>query len=292
MTEYAAPADLNGDTIPAAATRLPVEDRGGVLPGPGFFETFRTSGGCPHHWRYHRRRLECACATAGLRIPAQFLAADEARVRQAVQHRLRRDGRADAVFRYAIAAGADGGASEFLTPRALPQAAPAEGVRLRVLGLARDDGEFLPRPKSLNDANARLGADELAHRTTVASDEGLFLSRAGGFVAETPRQNIAWLAGGELRHPDPAAGAVAGTCLQWLLEICGLPAAPRRAPLAELLAAEAVFVCNAVRGITPVREILDASDRAVLRTFDSASHPLVRELRAKWEESLRATAAG
>jgi hypothetical protein len=50
-------------------------------------------------------------------------------------------------------------------------------------------------------------------------------------------------------------------------------------------------VLNAVRGITPVREIWDAQDGAVLCTLDSAGHPLVVKLQQAWREALEATAA-
>jgi 4-amino-4-deoxychorismate lyase len=279
---------LNVEIVAASTARLPIDDPG-VAYGLGFFETFRTSGGRPHHWPHNLRRLECACATAGLAIPPHFLAADEPRLRDIVQRLLQAHGLDDAVFRYTLAA-ANRGAAEFLTLRPLPPPAPPEGIALRLLELARDNGEFLPRPKSLNYSNALLGAGELARRSAPATDEGLFLSREGGFVVETPRQNLAWFADGELRHPDPLLGAVAGTCLDWLLETAGSPAVPRRAPLDELLAADAIFVCNAVRGITPVRTLWAADDRTLLRRFASAADPHVLAFRAAWEDSLRTTA--
>ncbi|HWA86635.1 MAG TPA: aminotransferase class IV [Opitutus sp.] len=281
---------FNGELVSAAAARLPIDDRG-VLFGLGFFETFRTSGGRPHHWNYHRRRLTQACATAGLAIPPHFLAADSARLGATVAQLLASASSSDAVFRYTITAGTRAAPSEFLVLRPLPPAAPPEGISLRVLALARDNGEFIPRPKSLNYANALLGAGELARRTGGPADEGLFLSREGRCVVETPCQNIAWLAGGELRYPDPSLGAIAGTCLEWLRENCGLPAMPRRAPLDELLAADAILVGNAVRGITPVREIWSADDRTLLRSLDSAAHPRIRAFHAAWDDALRATAA-
>jgi len=279
---------FNGQIVPPAAARLLVDDRA-VLFGLGFFETFRTSGGRPHHWTYNRRRLEQACATAGITIPANFLCANTLRLHEVVSQLLHETGLPDAVFRYTITAGAEGAPSEFLTVRLLPPAAPAEGICLRVLKLARDNGEWLPRPKSLNYANALLGAEELRRRATAPVDEGLFLSRDGRFVVETPRQNIAWLEGARLCYPDSSLGAIAGTCLQWLLEL-GQAAEPRRAQLGELLAADAIVVLNSVRGITPVREVSDAEDRARLRSFDSHTHPLVAAWRDRWNEALRTTA--
>jgi 4-amino-4-deoxychorismate lyase len=288
---------LDGQLVPATAARLSLDDAG-VLYGLGFFETFRTSGGVPHHWSFHRERLAQACAAAGIRIPGTFLASDEARLRDSVGALLRENKVSEAVVRYTLTAGraaADGVGesfaqpSEFMALRALPPAAPAEGISLRVLGLSRDNGEWLPRPKSLNYANALAGGEELRRRAASPSDEGLFLSRDERCVVETTRQNLAWIEEGKLCYPDPALGAVAGTCLQWALQR-GIPSAPRRSTLDELRGRDAVIVLNAVRGVTPVRELWDANDQQRLATFASPTHPIVKELQRQWTDALQATA--
>lgn len=281
---------FNGQLVPRAEASFASDDRG-VLYGLGFFETFRTSGGRPHHWRYHRERLLAACATAGIALPAGFLAQDEARLRESVRAMLRGAGAADAVFRYTVTAGPvrGGGPAELLSGRALPPAPPTEGVTLWVLNLARDNGEWLPRPKSLNYANALLGAEELKQRGADEHDEGLFLAREGGWVVEGTRQNVAWVRDGVLCYPDPALGAVAGTALAWVLEQGGAARACRAA-VGELTSAEAVVVCNAVRGITPVRAIRDQRGGIVGDVSRSREHPLVIALRERWGEALRVTA--
>jgi 4-amino-4-deoxychorismate lyase len=300
--ETAAGADLptiaycNGELMPAAAARLPIDDAG-VLYGLGFFETFLTSGGHPHHWSFHRERLAQACGVAGITVPGTFLARDEARLRGVAQTLLRENKMSDAVFRYTLTAGRVSlggrsgnfdGPAEFMTLRVFPPAAPAEGISLRVLRLARDNGEWLPRPKSLNYSNALAGAGELRRRAAAASDEGLFLSRDERCVVETVRQNIAWIEGGKLCYPDETLGPVAGTCLQWALSL-GIPSAPRRIKLGELAAADAVVVLNAVRGVTPVRELWDDEDRQCLARVASCEHPMVLQLRESWRGALQAT---
>lgn len=290
----------DGELMAAPTARLPIDDTG-VLFGLGFFETFRTSGGRPHHWHLHRARLEQACATAGISVPSNFLCREEERLREVVRVLLRENGLSEAVFRYTLTAGRSSPEKnsatftqpcEFLTLRPLPPSAPSDGISLRVLQLARDNGEWLPRPKSLNYANAFAGGEELRRRSTVASDEGLFLAREGNFVVETARQAVAWIENGKVCYPDPALGAVEGTCLQWLRQLGGFPATPHRAKLDELRAAEAVFVLNAVRGVTPVRELWDADDRVRLQAYSSHAHPLVIELQRHWDEALLATARG
>lgn len=289
------PVYFGGNVTTADRVRLPADDRG-VLFGLGFFETFRTSAGCAHHWAYHQRRLLRACATAGFSLPAGFLGRDEPRLIAMVRALLTAVDAADAVFRYTVTAGPGpgrdcAGPAEWLTLRALPAAAPDSGVTLRVLKLGRDNGEWVPRPKSLNYANALLGRAELEQRASHPADEGLFLARDSALVVEATRHNVAWIRDDCLCFPDSALGAVAGTCLAWLQE--QEPAAvPRRAPLDELVGADAVVICNSVRGITPVGEIRGRQDELLRGVLNSADHPRVRALRQRWRDALAATAAG
>lgn len=282
---------LNGEFLAATDARVSIADQG-VLFGFGFFESFRTSGGRVHLWPLHRRRLEQACDVARLELPDWFLAKDEQRLNAAVNSLLCAAGAADAAFRYTVTGGPAGGRpSEFLTMRPLPAAVEGEGICLRVLNLPRDNGEWLPRPKSLNYVNALVGARELALRTADASDEGLFLSRDDEYIVETARQNVVWLSDGEIRYPDPSIGALSGTCLTWLLGL-GSAARPRRAHLDELLGAEAIVVVNSVRGITPVRQLRGKRDEILIDQLASRIHPLIVSLRRQWSEALDATASG
>lgn len=284
---------FNGAITSASEARLPINDRG-VLFGFGFFETFRTSGGRPHHWRFHRQRLERACAMTQIALPKSFLAADEERLGQVIHELLQRHRLKDAVFRYTVTAGAERNGleprpNEFLVLRPLPNECPEEGICVRVLNQTRDNGEWVPRPKSLNYGNALLGSAELKRRAKAVFDEGLFLSRDGGFVVETARQNIAWIADGRLCYPEPSLGAIAGTCLEWMLDL-GVPNESRRAPVDALLTADAIVVTNSVRGITPVNLVYDRDDRPVRVGLDSVNHPIVATLRRQWIEALEATA--
>lgn len=282
---------FNGSITSAAHARLPITDRG-VLFGFGFFETFRTSGGRPHQWGLHRHRLERACATAKIPLPSSFLASDESKLEETVRELLERYGFSDAVFRYTVTGGPakqDSPPTEFLVAREFPPAISDEGICVRVLNLTRDNGEWLPRPKSLGCANMLLGAAELKQRAKADSDEGLLLSREGSFVVETTRQNIAWIADGRVCYPEPELGAVAGTCLEWLLEL-GVPSEPRRSTVDALLTADAIILTNSVRGITPVNLLYDRQDRPVRVGLDSVNHPIVVSLRRQWGEALEATA--
>lgn len=281
----------------SAGARIAADDHG-LLFGLGFFETFRTCEGRPHLWELHQRRLRQACAITGIAPAADFLVSDQRKLRAVLNTLRSKHGLADGVFRYTLTAGApshgaDGpryaDPAELLSVRPLPGDAPREGVALRLLALPRDDGEWRPRPKSLNYGNALMGGLELQRRGAAPGDEGLFLARDSRLVVEAVRHNVAWIRDGRWFYPDPDLGAVPGTCLQWMLEL-GIPAEPTRATLDDFVRAEAVVVINSVRGATPVRELWDVEDRAILATWASPAHPLVVGLRQRWDESLRATA--
>lgn len=296
----AAQVYFGGAIRPALEAAFSAVDHG-VLFGLGFFETFRTSGGRPHQVARHWRRLLTACDETGIAVPADFLARDGARLVAATVALLRARGLRDAVFRYTLTAGAPRSSAEqaglryaqpreLLTLRALPPPAPAEGAALRVLALPRETTPGRARPKSLNHANALRGTHELERRGATAADEGLFLDR-DGFVVETTRQAIAWVRGGRLCFPAPELGPIDSTGLAWAREQVA-DARAERAPIDDLIGAEAVFAINGVRGVTPIRELWDAADRVRLATFDSARHSLVGELTRRWSESLRRTAEG
>lgn len=285
---------LNGRFVPSIEAQLPALYPG-VMNGIGFYETFRTSGGRAHLWTYHRARLEQACTRVGIEPPAESLMYRADRLHDVIQQMLRTGAVPDAVFRYTVQAGGSDPvrtavtqATELLTMRPIPAAPPADGVCLHVLNSPRDSGEWVPRPKSINQLNAQLGLRELHHRAAAPEDEGLFLSREG-FLVETTRQNIAWIRDGELCYPDAAIGPVAGTGLAWVLDRA-IPAKPCRARVDVLAKSEAVIVINSVRGITPVREVRDGSDRVLVAGIPSQANPLVVSLRRQWAEALAATA--
>jgi 4-amino-4-deoxychorismate lyase len=284
----------NGILVPAASATFAADDHG-VLYGLGFFETFRTSAGRPFLWPAHRERLDAACARAGITLPADTLARDEARLAETVSQLLQVHAQADAVFRYTVTAGSPDADKTYPRPRELltlrpqPPPAPEAGIDLCLLRTLRQPPEWLPRPKSLQYANTVLGWQELHLRGGGPQDEGVFLN-ADGFVVEALWHNLAWIAGGELRHPEPTLGAVAGIALAWALAQ-GFPVRAVRATWPELLAADAIFICNSVRGLTPVRRARDATGEICAEFPDAHRHPCITELRARWAAELAQTSS-
>ena len=281
-------AYLNGKRVRLDEACLSISDRG-LLSGMGFFETFRTSEGRPHLWLLHQARLARSCARAGITIPKTFLVSKENALQRTISDGLRETGRRDAVFRYTITAGNAQGPTELMTMRPLPDVTNESKVNLRVLKVRRDSGEWIPRPKSVNYLNAMLGLNELKSRHAAPADEGLFLSREGDFVVETPRQNLACMTEDRICVADDSVGAVAGTCQTWMRSL-GLPVAALRATLDEFLRAEAIVCLNSVRGFTAVTEVWDDNDAHCLVRMDSAGHPIVRQLQQAWRDALALTA--
>jgi 4-amino-4-deoxychorismate lyase len=288
-------AYLNGQYVDAASAALPAGDHG-VLYGLGFFETFRTAGGRVRRWPSHRARLEAACSHAGIAFSKTRLASHESALDEAVARLLAAHGWSDAAFRYTVTAGKlAGGISaasyqepgELLTARPLPSAPPDAGVELRLLRTPRQPPEWTPRPKCIQYANALLGWRELLARGGSEQDEGLFLASEQGFVVEATRHNVFWIAEGEVRFPDTALGPVAGTALAWVLAQ-GRPARAVRAVWADLLQAEAIALCNAVRGITPVLRLRDTADRVAQEFPQAHRHPWILEWRRCWDTELSA----
>src|SRR5690606_14167148 len=108
-----------------------------------------------------------------------------------------------------------------------------------------------------------------------AFDEGL-LADTDGNVTSAIAANVFVLRWGRWQTPPVAACGVAGACRAWLLD----PAAAGGQPLlpADVDAAEAVMLCNAVRGILPVARLAGRSWTprpavALLMRQLAAAHP-------------------
>jgi 4-amino-4-deoxychorismate lyase len=279
---------VNGALLPSTHAAISISDQG-LLYGLGFFETFRSSGGKPHLWTFHCDRLTKSCEKVGINIPRTFLALDRARLLEVMAELSKEAGVVDAVFRYTVTAGVNGRPSEFLSVRPLPEDAPAAGINLRVLKTRRDSGEWIPRPKSVNYINAMLGVRELVTRHAGSTDDGLFLSHESNLVVETPRQSLIWVSGGRIHIADEDLGGVSSTCVSWL-QHHGVPLTPTKSTLLDFAHSQAVVCVNAVRGITPVREIWNAGDTEKIATLASATHARVLDFQAAWKQALAQTA--
>lgn len=246
---------------------LPPFDRGQAY-GDGLFETMRAHHGQLPWWDAHWARLAQGAQRLRLALP------EPRQVRAEALGLL--DG-ADAVLKLILTRGPGGrgyaaGDSApvwTLSRHPLPPPLRAGGLNLRWCQLRLAAQPALAGLKHCNRLEQVLARAEW---DDPAVDEGLLCDDEGRVVCATAA-NVFALCDGQWITPPLDRCGVEGVCRRTVLELLG-PAEARVAPLppARLECAEAVFLCNAVRGILPV---------ARLGERQWAPHPAVAGLRRR-----------
>ena len=243
---------------------VPVDDRG-LAYGDGLFETLRVHRGDAPWWNDHWSRLRQGARRLGIPLP------DEARVRDEAAS-LFAD-RGDGVLKLLVTRGAgergyapprDPAATWIVSRHALPTG-PGRGLRLHVCAIRLAPQPALAGFKHCNRLEQVLAR---AEAECAGADEGLVLDAAGNAIGATAANLFARIDG---RWVTPAIVdcGVAGVCRAKLLP--ALDAGERALSRADVEAADAVFLCNAVRGILAV---------ARLRAREWPPHPAVAAARA------------
>ncbi|MEZ5463908.1 MAG: aminodeoxychorismate lyase [Lysobacteraceae bacterium] len=227
---------------------IDVADRG-LAYGDGLFESLRVIKEQPVWWERHLARLTRGAEVLGITMP------DPTRLHiEAINCS---DGAADGVLKLVLTRGssgrgyapASGGQStRILSLYASPACRDsARAVRCRTR-LAQQPQ--LAGLKHLNRLEQVLAARECQQADV---DEGLLFDAEGRLVSGVSG-NVFLLRSGEWLTPIIDRCGVAGICREWLIEHI---ASCRETTLmeADLNQAEAVFVCNSVRGILPVTEL-------------------------------------
>ncbi|KAA2285622.1 aminodeoxychorismate lyase [Arenimonas fontis] len=263
MRALAVRAFVGGEPVPA----LSPLDRG-LAYGDGLFETMRLHAGQPVWWEAHVARLAAGCRRLGLPMPdAGWLRGQlQALCAQAPQAGVARLTltRGEGDRGYAPPEQPAPGMVLSLHPS--PPAPPADGLNLRWCHTRLALQPALAGLKHLN----RL-EQVLARREWNDPDvhEGLMLDGDGLVVCATAANLFAYVDGEWLTPPVDRCG-VAGVCRGWLLA-AGLAREARLRP-ETVEAAAALFLCNAVRGILPVRR---------LESRDWSAHPAVWAVRER-----------
>ena len=247
--------------------RVPVDaiaaDDRGMAYGDGLFETMRVHAGTLPWWDAHWARLALGATRLRMRLP------DPAQV-QAEAAALFEDG-ASGVLKLLVRRGgggrgyappADAAPHWLLARHPLPQASGPLRASWCETRLARQPAlAGLKHCNRLEQVLARSECD------AAGSDEGLLLDTEGDVVSATAANLFVFL-GGQWCTPPLGHCGVAGTCRAALLAPLG--ARVRRLQRDEVDAAEAVFLCNAVRGILPL---------ASLGERQWAPHPAIAQAR-------------
>ncbi|EKF75202.1 4-amino-4-deoxychorismate lyase [Alcanivorax hongdengensis A-11-3] len=230
----------------------------GLAYGDGVFETLRvTAAGQVPLWPLHRQRLQAGCAALG--IPLEL-----SRLEQALADQLSASAGQGGVLKLIVTRGVGGRGY-------LPPASPvpnwfwqhgalpvwADSLRREGLTLGLCSTPLYPEPlagfKHLNRLPQVQARREVARQ---GWHEGLLLS-AHRQPLEATAMNLFARIDGHWWTPDlAAAGAgVGGVMRQWLLQhLAGQVRCDLR-PLSQLRTAEAVFLCNSVVGVLPVRKL-------------------------------------
>jgi len=240
------------------------DDRG-LAYGDGVFETMRVHRGAVHWWAAHWQRLRAGAQRLGLSVPDESLVASEL---QALF------GRDSGVAKLLVTRGVGGrgyAADDDMTPtwllsrHAVPAAVP-DGLTLRWCETRLALQPRLAGVKHCNRLEQVLARNEWRD---ASIHEGLMLNLRGDVVCGTAA-NLFALIDGAWRTPDVSECGVAGVCREWVLDATG--ADVTRLQPDDVERADAVFLCNAVRGILPVARLGDRN---------WAPHAAVADLQAR-----------
>lgn len=239
-----------GDT---RADAIAANDRG-VAYGDGLFETMLAHRGDVPWWNAHWTRLQAGAER--LRIPLP----NEARVRDEAERLL--SGK-DAVLKLILTRGSGGrgyAPAEDATPtwivsaHPLPPAAAAAGLAVRWCETRLAVQPLLAGMKHCNRLEQVLARAEWNDPSAQDREaiEGLMLSTEGDVVCATAA-NLFVLSDDRWWTPPIDRCGVAGVCRAWALR--ELQAAESRMVVTDIEQADAIFLCNAVRGILPVAKL-------------------------------------
>ena len=243
-----APVWLDGQLIEAEAAQIDPADRG-LLLADGLFETIRVDASGPCFLDRHLARLR---ASAGrLRLPVPL---DDAAIRTAMLDLLAAFPGGAGSLRLTLTRGPGPRGlklPESPTPtlliRAFPPAPPPPPARLVLSTIRRNEYSPTAGMKTLAYLDQVLA---MADAAAAGFDDALFLNTAGD-VACTTMANLFAVIAGRPVTPDLAAGILPGITRARVLAL-PLGAAERPLTLADLLAAEELFVTNALLGARPI----------------------------------------
>ncbi len=235
------------------ATVVPVTDRG-LQYADGLFETIRMHEGRAPLWRRHMARLAQGAERLGLPAPEPDLLAQECAQVSA--------GLPAAVCKIIYTRGSGGQAyTPPQTPVPLRIVISREAPVLSADGLAVTfcQTRLATSPSLAGLKHCGRLEQGLARRELVDSgfDEGLMCD-AGGQVIEATSANLFVLRNDILYTPDLANAGVAGVMRELVMERLvaeGCPVREEALSPEDCRQAQALFLCNAVRGIMPVTRL-------------------------------------
>lgn len=228
-----------------------VGDRG-FNYGDGLFETLRVHRGQPVWWREHWDRLLRGATRLGIVAP------DELLVRKEVEHLL--EGKASGVLKIVLTRGIGGRgyASDALATPTIAlslHVLPAPYRHALRLRWCETEMAVQPRLAGIKHLNRLEQVLARAEWRDPVIDEGLMCDTDGLVVCATAA-NVFALIDGCWLTPTLQRCGVAGTARQWILNHVPDTYEATLRP-ADLRHAQALLLCNAVRGVMPVHRLAD-----------------------------------
>jgi branched-chain amino acid aminotransferase len=245
---------LNGKVTRDGSITLPADHRGLTL-GDGLFETMLMVNGELPYVQLHMARMARSAAVLGLPYPEGMIGvalSDLGKAAGTKPHAVR-----VRLLRGETRTGlADDGGEPILLVTATPHDVSLIGrpCRLATVSIARNPKSVASTHKTLSYIDAIAAAREAEQ---VGADQALMLNAAGS-VASSAIANLFLLKGETLVTPSTDQGILPGTTRQRLLQAAaalGLKPVERGVDRSELLVADAVFLTNALRLMSPVTEI-------------------------------------
>jgi branched-chain amino acid aminotransferase len=250
---------FNGKFLPAATALVGADNRG-LRFGDGLFETFRFTQGKIAFEEWHFERLFKGLNKLGFECPALYTPAALAGLTATL---CRKNGHSSARVRINIFRG-NGGLydPENHHPHTIIQTwpLPGNGFELNENGLVA--GVYTEANKPM-DAFANLKTNNFLAYTMAALhakkqhwNEAFVLNTAGR-ICDATIANIFIVKDGQITTPPLTEGCIAGIMRRHFLEqlpLHGYRVQEKALPLEDLLAADELFLTNAVRGIRWVRE--------------------------------------
>lgn len=256
---------VGGDEVAA----IPPGDRGFAY-GDGLFETMRVHDAGVPWWEAHWARLARGAGRLGIALPAVQRVRDEA---EAACRTV-----ATGVLKLVVSRGtggrgyapaADAAPTWTLGIHPLPAPMPIDGIALRWCHTRLALQPALAGLKHCNRLEQVLARGEWSTASDAHAHEGLMRSTDGDVVCATAANVFVFDARG-WRTPALDRCGVVGVCREHVLGV--EPAGIGPLSVDDVEAADAVVLCNAVRGILPVARLGQRS---------WAPHPAVRALQRR-----------
>lgn len=245
------------------SSAIDVQDRG-LAYGDGLFETVLWYQGDLPHWPRHLDRLRRGCERLDIPFEADVIQAQLKLFLQSLAERA--DTPHKAIIKLILTRGVGGRGYTPLSAAAIRPNLVVQVLPYQTSPWAETGVELVPCRMRLSQNASLAGIKHLnrleyilAAKDSGDLSEGVFplLQDTADRVIETLHHNLFIFRNQQLWTPDLQACGVEGVLREHLVAHSPFSVQVARLSLADVLAADEVFICNSVRGIWPVNRFMD-----------------------------------